>query len=365
MRVLFYLGTKEWSATARVVVAAAKGLAGRGHIITIACCGGTPLEIVARDAGIETVLIGGTFFGSGGAWDLRKVLQAKFIEVAIVTSDSDHRIVASAMRFAERGGVLRRVEALEPFDAEAAGKFSLKMAPSGLLMSTPQEAEAARPPGWIIPTMVAPLGVDATSYDDIEPALRSSIGAPAQGPLIVCVYDASGRNRLSSVVRALALLAPRHAGLHVTVLGPGSDDDELQMHASALGVGRMMSFLGRRDDEDRVMRAADVGWVLADGDNGAFAFLDLMALRVPVVADNNALSQCYVADGSTGSLLPNEDPAEVASALAILLSGPAKRAAAGAAAHARVQREFSESAMIDGFERAVNVAGDRTTWPTS
>jgi glycosyltransferase involved in cell wall biosynthesis len=105
--------------------------------------------------------------------------------------------------------------------------------------------------------------------------------------------------------------------------------------------------------------------VLADGDNGAFAFLDLMALRVPVVADNNALSQCYVADGSTGSLLPNEDPAEVASALAILLSGPAKRAAAGAAAHARVQREFSESAMIDGFERAVNVAGDRTTWPTS
>jgi len=34
----------------------------------------------------------------------------------------------------------------------------------------------------------------------------------------------------------------------------------------------------------------------------------------------------------------------------------------GNAGRARVQREFSESAMIDGFERAVNAAGDRTKW---
>jgi hypothetical protein len=31
----------------------------------------------------------------------------------------------------------------------------------------------------------------------------------------------------------------------------------------------------------------------------------------------------------------------------------------GNAGRARVQREFSESAMIDGFDRAVNAAGAR------
>jgi glycosyltransferase involved in cell wall biosynthesis len=207
--------------------------------------------------------------------------------------------------------------------------------------------------------------VSDTKYDAIEPAARADIGAPMQGPLIVCVYDASGRNRLTSVVRALAMLAPRHPGLHAAVVGPGSDDDELQMHASALGVGRMMSFLGQRDDETRIMRAADTGWVLAHGDDGAFAFLDFMALRIPVVSQKCAQAQHYMDDGLTGSLLPNDDPAEVASTVAILLSSPAKRAAVGAAARARLQREFSESAMIDGFERAVNVAGDRSKWPTS
>ena len=94
MRVLFYLGTKEWSATARALLAVARGLVPRGHTVTIACCEGSRLEWSARDAGIETILIGGTFFGAGGARDLRKTLQAKFVEVAIVTSDSDQRIEA-------------------------------------------------------------------------------------------------------------------------------------------------------------------------------------------------------------------------------------------------------------------------------
>ena len=34
----------------------------------------------------------------------------------------------------------------------------------------------------------------------------------------------------------------------------------------------------------------------------------------------------------------------------------------GNAARTRAQREFAESTMIDGFERAVNAAGDRAKW---
>jgi len=37
----------------------------------------------------------------------------------------------------------------------------------------------------------------------------------------------------------------------------------------------------------------------------------------------------------------------------------------GNAARTRVQRDFTESAMIDGFERAVNAAGDRSIWSTT
>jgi hypothetical protein len=36
----------------------------------------------------------------------------------------------------------------------------------------------------------------------------------------------------------------------------------------------------------------------------------------------------------------------------------------GNAGRTRVQRDFTETAMIDGFESAVDAAGDRTTWST-
>jgi hypothetical protein len=37
----------------------------------------------------------------------------------------------------------------------------------------------------------------------------------------------------------------------------------------------------------------------------------------------------------------------------------------GNAGRTRVQRDFPEISMIDGFERAVNAAGDRAKWTTA
>src|SRR4051794_16924008 len=99
MRVLFYVTATEWSATQRLIVTAARGLVARGHPVIIACCAGSAVEATAQAEGIETAAIDGESTAAGGAWDLRKVLQDKFVEVAIVNSERDHLIVASAMRF--------------------------------------------------------------------------------------------------------------------------------------------------------------------------------------------------------------------------------------------------------------------------
>jgi len=152
--------------------------------------------------------------------------------------------------------------------------------------------------------------------------------------------------------------------MHAVVVGPGSRDEELRLHASALGVGPVISFLGDREDEQSVMKAADVGWVAAGGDGAAFGCLDLMALRMAVIAERAPITQHYVADGITGLLLSPGDPSYTASGIAAFLANSDKRVAMGNAGRTRVQRDFSESAMIDAFERAVNAAGDRTLWST-
>jgi glycosyltransferase involved in cell wall biosynthesis len=89
-----------------------------------------------------------------------------------------------------------------------------------------------------------------------------------------------------------------------------------------------------------------------------------MALRVPVLAERDALSSRYVADGICGVLLAQPDPGTVAARIAVLLAHGERRSAMGNAGRARVTRDFSEQDMVDGFERATEIARDRSRWRT-
>jgi glycosyltransferase involved in cell wall biosynthesis len=122
--------------------------------------------------------------------------------------------------------------------------------------------------------------------------------------------------------------------------------------------------LRENDNTPQVLAAADVGWVAADGDDGAFACLDFMAARVPVIAERSPLVSSYVPDGIAGVLLPPGEPSDTASAVARFLADKNMRKAMGDGGFTRAQRDFGEKAMIDGFAAAAAAAGDRTLWAT-
>src|SRR6185312_6346689 len=106
MRVLYYCGDKQWSGGTRAIVRGARGLAARGHHLTIACCGGSRLEREAQAESVDTVPINAASSTAGGAWDLRKIIKDRFVEVVIVGSERDQLVVSSARLFADRGAVL-------------------------------------------------------------------------------------------------------------------------------------------------------------------------------------------------------------------------------------------------------------------
>jgi glycosyltransferase involved in cell wall biosynthesis len=316
--------------------------------------------------GVDTVPADPDATAAGDAWWLRRLLQERFVEVVFVHTDREQLIVSSAMRLAERGAVVRRVPAFQPPSVLGSGRLAMRIASTGLLFTTEEEMRQAEESlelsSLAIPPEVAPLGVDVTSYDNLRPLPRSSLGAPPDSLLVVCSYEPGARLRMATVMRTLALLLPRHPEIHLAVLGPGSLDDDLRMHAAALGVSTAVSFLGQRTDDLAVLRTADVGWVVAGGDEGAFAFLDLMAMRIPVLAERGTMPQHYVADGITGVLLSPGATSHTAAAVASFLLHAERRAAMGNAARTRVQRDFAEASFIDGLERALAAASDRSRW---
>ena len=363
MRVLFYYSDRAWSGRARVFAVAARGLAERGYQVTYVCQPESAVEQRLSSAGYDIVPVAGSPGFSTGL-RLRRVMHERFVEVVFVHTPREHLAAATSLRLAERGAVIRRIGAGEDETARSS-RIAVRLAASGGLHTLlAEEPHPVRPIGSLS-AVWGDLGVDVAQHDSTLPVARTSLKAGGNTKLIVGVCDArTSRSQIATILRTVALLAPRHPELRLALVGARSDDEDVRIHAAALGIPKVLTQLGERDDELSVFRAADVGWVIANGDSAAFAYLDLMALRVPVLAETSPLAHRYVADGITGILLPAANPPATAALLATFLARDAQRVAMGNAGRARVTREFPESAMIDAFDGAARAARDRERWYT-
>jgi glycosyltransferase involved in cell wall biosynthesis len=359
VRLLFLHTGNDWAGMARAFATAAKGLAARGHETSFACIAGSVVEARANREQLDVVPLPAGSSGARDAWRMRGVLQERTPDAVFVHTEREQLVVSSAVRLTSPTRVIRRIAAGAAFHDGRASRIASRMAAVTALFNSEQERRNAVNAGLAVPSAVAPLGVDVAAYDDVRPATRESIRAPSQSRLVVCMFEPTARARMSVVLRTMAQLAPRHPELRLAIVGPGSDDENLRMHAAALGITNVVSFLGERDDELAVLASADVGWVAANCDAASFAYLDLMALRIPLIAEREPLAGHYVADGITGVLIPPSDAPETAALVATFLAKGDQRAAMGNAARARVAREFPESTMVEGFERATAAAGAR------
>ncbi|MES2178472.1 MAG: glycosyltransferase [Gemmatimonadota bacterium] len=359
MRVLFYHSSPHWTGSARAFAMAARGLGRLGVPVTVVCQQDTSAErgFIAAEVDVVRMPIGGSV--TGDAWRLRKVLKDRFIEVVFLHTEREQLVASSAMRLAERGAVIRRISAGATVKEGRSGIVFGRVTTTRLLFST--EPDRARS-HIATAAFVAPLGVDVAPVENARAESRALLNVSDETQLIACVIDTKAGSRITTAMRTLAMLAGRHPDLRLALVGRAADADDVRMHAAALGVTPLVQFLGERYDAPAVLAAADLGWVAAEGDEGAFACLDFMAARVPVVAERSPLVSHYVPDGIAGVLLPPADPSDTASAVARFLGDAAKRSAMGNAGRTRVKRDFGETAMINGFGAAAQAASDRSTW---
>ncbi len=362
MRVLFYYSSPAWSGSARAFATLARTLAARGSQVTFVCPADSAVEQRLAGDGYEVF----PFEPGGGtlrqAWRLRRVLRDRFVEAVAVHTEEEHLVASIATRMAERGAVIRRTAAGARLEVGGPTQMATRLAATGFVFGTQGERDAATPPRNAMEPVVVDLGVDAAGYDRVPPAPPNALGGEPGERLLACVYEPRARGRAATVLRTVALLAPRHPRLRLAIVGRGSDHEDLRMHAAALGITDMVSLLGEREDAISVLRSASLGWVAAEHDDAAFGVLDLMACRVPALVERGSVGQRYVADSITGVLLPAADAAASAAAVSSLLAHADERRTMGAAGHAHVLRGHTEAGMADRFVAAVEQARDRTRW---
>jgi len=376
VHVLFLHTAREWSGTARLFARAGRGISERGAKVTLLVAPDSNVHLAVsprRDPGqarhtpipepfeIIPFATDGLFFSA--ARRLKGIFRRWDADAIFVTTDREHLIAATACWMSRNGSVVRWTPAGKKLDMGVSGKWANRLARTSYLFASEKDRRIAIIPKNAIESSVAEIGVDVSTYPSTDGKPEVAEAEPASDqkqaePLkyIVCVYDPTSRGRAATAIRTMSMLSPRHPNLRLMIVGPGSDDEDLRMQAAALRVLHLVSFLGERDDVVSLMQDAHLGWVVADADTGVYGVLDLMALGIPTVASEDGVAQRYIANGISGTLYPPDDSASTAAAVAGMLNREDARETMGKAARTRVAREFPETQMIEGFDRAANNA---------
>jgi glycosyltransferase involved in cell wall biosynthesis len=157
---------------------------------------------------------------------------------------------------------------------------------------------------------------------------------------------------VDDMIRALA--EARGAGSDARLLVVGGSQDiaagfQEQLHelVAELALDDVVTFAGRRDDVARLLAAADVFGMPSVGEPFGLAYLEAMAMHLPVVALDDGGAPEVIDDGVTGLLSKRGDTAGLAGNLDELLRDAARRERFGAAGRRRVAQKFTVQRMAD------------------
>jgi glycosyltransferase involved in cell wall biosynthesis len=192
-------------------------------------------------------------------------------------------------------------------------------------------------------------GIDPARLAWGGPRWRDRVGIPEGAPVVGVLGSLIERKGHDVLLRAFAQVPPE---AHLLIGGSGPDEAMFRALAEELGIAVRVHFAGQVNDPGAFYAGLDL-LALASREEGmplvlaeaGYSGLACVATDVGGVAE-------LVLDGETGLVVPPEDPGALAAALRRLLDDAPLRARMGAAAEARVRRDFTLEGMVRKVEEA-------------
>lgn len=189
-------------------------------------------------------------------------------------------------------------------------------------------------------TRVVHLGADLPAAGTRAPV------APGQErpPTLVTIGHLVARKRHADVLRALAVLGPRHPDLRYEIIGEGPERVPLEGLAARLGVSDRVDFAGQLPHEQATARAGTCTIFVMPSTEEAFgvAYIEAMAAGVPAIGCRGEPGPEEIAAAGDGFLLvPPGDIERLSQRIDELLCDRRRLREAGSRARATVAARFT------------------------
>lgn len=183
--------------------------------------------------------------------------------------------------------------------------------------------------------------------EDFAGSTPADLPAASSAPRLLAMGRLHTNKGFDVLLRALALL-PRG---HVYLAGAGPEEASLRALATELGITERVSFLGWRRDIGALLAAADIFICSSRQEPLGNIVLEAWSATKPVIAAAAQGPSELITNGKDGVLVPREDAAALAAAIAQLSENPKRAAALAAAGRAHFAATFAEAPVIAHWRR--------------
>jgi glycosyltransferase involved in cell wall biosynthesis len=338
MHVLFLLYSLEAGGAQRVTITLANHWWRRGHRVSLVTWAPAALDFYAFDPGIERISMRVT--ESGGGWHglqanlqrwqaLRRLLRRCRPDVAIALMPSSSVLLALA-RLGLPGPVVVGSERTHP-PAEPLGRIwsFLRWLAYGWLDAVVAQTHASAL--WLRQhTRARQLVVIANPLPPQLPAsppflLPEQLLLPGDN-LILAAGRLSKEKGFDLLLLAFARVAPDQPNWRLVILGEGPERTALEQQVQALGLQAQVLLPGRAGNIAHWYKRAELFVLSSRYEGFPNVLAEAMAAGVAVVSSDCSNGPAdLVRDGIDGCLVPSEDPAALAQALAVAMADDALR----------------------------------------
>ena len=155
----------------------------------------------------------------------------------------------------------------------------------------------------------------------------------------------------TTAIKALAHAVQEKPDILLVLAGDGDEREAMERLAGELGVAPQVRFLGVRKDIPRLMAGADIFLLSSLSEGISVTLLEAMGSNLPIVTTDVGGNSELVVHQESGLLSPRGDAQSLVANIVALAGDPQKRQTMGQAGHTRLENQFTQQQMHNGYMR--------------